>query len=131
MRHLFACTTHPTDLSPEDLWRNPVGSIRAFSHLANGNLDCLDDGPGRGKQQPPQHGTCPSPWCPSLWCPIVRWTLSYYGRVCLDRHPCRRGCTFSCSGGGCRRCGISTYPKRDGFIPPCRRGCGGIFFCNC
>ena len=28
VRHLFACTTHPTDLSPEDLWRNPVGSIR-------------------------------------------------------------------------------------------------------
>ena len=22
VRHLFACTTHPTDLSPEDLWRN-------------------------------------------------------------------------------------------------------------
>ena len=21
VRHLFACTTHPTDLSPEDLWR--------------------------------------------------------------------------------------------------------------
>ena len=27
VRHLFPCTTHPTDLSPEDLWRNPVGSI--------------------------------------------------------------------------------------------------------
>ena len=39
VRHLFACTTHPTDLSPEDLWRNPVGSIRAFSYLDNGNLD--------------------------------------------------------------------------------------------
>ena len=25
VRHMFACTTHPTDLSPEDLWRNPVG----------------------------------------------------------------------------------------------------------
>ena len=37
--HLFDCTTHPTDLSPEDLWRNPVGSIRAFSYLDNGNLD--------------------------------------------------------------------------------------------
>ena len=24
VRHLFACTTHPTNLSPEDLWRNPV-----------------------------------------------------------------------------------------------------------
>ena len=31
VRHLFACTTHPTDLSPEDLWRNPVRSIRAIS----------------------------------------------------------------------------------------------------
>ena len=39
VRHLFACTTHPTDLSPEDLWPNPVGSIRAFSYLDNGNLD--------------------------------------------------------------------------------------------
>ena len=39
VRHLFDCTTHPTDLSPEDLWRNPVGSIRAFSNLDNGNLD--------------------------------------------------------------------------------------------
>ena len=39
VRHLFACTTHPTDLSPEDLWRNPVRSIRAFSYLHNGNLD--------------------------------------------------------------------------------------------
>ena len=25
---VFACTTHPTDSSPEDLWRNPVGSQR-------------------------------------------------------------------------------------------------------
>ena len=39
VRHMFACTTHPTDLSPEDLWRNQVGSIRAFSYLDNGNLD--------------------------------------------------------------------------------------------
>ena len=54
VRHLLACTTHPTDLSPEDLWRNPARSIRAFSYLDNGNLDGLDDGPGRGKQQ--QHG---------------------------------------------------------------------------
>ena len=51
VRHLFACNAHPTDLSPEDLWRNPVGSIRAFSYLDNGNLDWLEDGPGRGKQQ--------------------------------------------------------------------------------
>ena len=39
VRHLFACTTHPTDLSLEDLWRNPVRSICAFSYLDNGNLD--------------------------------------------------------------------------------------------
>ena len=39
MRHMFACTTHTTNLSPEDLWRNPVRSIRAFSYLDNGNLD--------------------------------------------------------------------------------------------
>ena len=39
VRHLFACTTHPTDLSSEDLWRNPVRSIRAFGYLDNGNLD--------------------------------------------------------------------------------------------
>ena len=39
VRHLFVCTTHPTDLSPEDLWRKPVGSIRASSYLDNGNLD--------------------------------------------------------------------------------------------
>ena len=37
--HLVACTTHPADLSLEYLWRNPVGSIRAFSNLSNGNLD--------------------------------------------------------------------------------------------
>ena len=37
--HLLACTTHPTDLSPEDLWWIPVISIRAFSYLDNGNLD--------------------------------------------------------------------------------------------
>ena len=39
VRHLFACNTHPTDLSPEDLWRNPVRSIRASSYIDNGNLD--------------------------------------------------------------------------------------------
>ena len=31
VRHLFVCKAHPTDLSPEDLWWNPVGSIRAFT----------------------------------------------------------------------------------------------------
>ena len=39
VRNLFACNTQPTDWSPEDLCRNPVGSIRAFSYLDNGNLD--------------------------------------------------------------------------------------------
>ena len=49
--HLFACTTHPTDLSPEDLLPNPVRSICAFSYLDNGHLDLLEEGPGLGKQQ--------------------------------------------------------------------------------
>ena len=31
VRHLFACNAHPTDLSPENLWRFPVGLISAFS----------------------------------------------------------------------------------------------------
>ena len=39
--HLFVCTTHPTDLSPEDLWRNPVRSIRAFSYLTTETLTDL------------------------------------------------------------------------------------------
>ena len=39
VRHLFTCNTHPTDLSPDNLWRDPVGSSRAFSYLDNGNLD--------------------------------------------------------------------------------------------
>ena len=39
VRHLFACTIHPTYLSPEDLWWNSVRSIRAFSYFDNGNLD--------------------------------------------------------------------------------------------
>ena len=44
-RYLFACNNHPTDLSPEDLWWNPVRSIRALNYLNNGNLDLLDNGP--------------------------------------------------------------------------------------
>ena len=43
MIHLFACNAHPTDLSPEDLWRNPVGSIGTFSYLDNRNLDFTTD----------------------------------------------------------------------------------------
>ena len=39
VRQLFACNKHPTDLSPEDLWRNPVKSIRALNYLDNGNLN--------------------------------------------------------------------------------------------
>ena len=39
VRHLFAYNTHPTDLSHEDLWRNPVGSIRKLSYLDDRNLD--------------------------------------------------------------------------------------------
>ena len=59
VRHLYACTTHPTDLSPEDLWRNPVGSIRAFSSLDNRSLDRLEDGHGRGKHQQQDDGGNP------------------------------------------------------------------------
>ena len=40
VRHLFACTTHRTNnLSPEDLWRNLVELVLAFSYLDNENLD--------------------------------------------------------------------------------------------
>ena len=39
VRHSFAGNKHPTDLSPEDLWRNPVRSIRALSYFDNGNID--------------------------------------------------------------------------------------------
>ena len=35
VRHRFACTSHPTDLL--SLWRNRVGSIRAFSYLDGSN----------------------------------------------------------------------------------------------
>ena len=51
MRHLFGCNAHPTDLSSEDLWRNPVGSVRAFSYVDDRDLDWLDDGPSSSKQQ--------------------------------------------------------------------------------
>ena len=33
VRHLLACNEHLAGLSLEDLWRNPVGSIREFSYL--------------------------------------------------------------------------------------------------
>ena len=36
---LGGSTTCKRESSPEDLWRNPVRSIRAFSYLDNGNLD--------------------------------------------------------------------------------------------
>ena len=38
-RRLFACNTHLTDLSLEDLWRNTVGSIRAFDYIDENKLD--------------------------------------------------------------------------------------------
>ena len=56
VRHMFACTTHPNDLSPQDIWQNPVGSICAFSSLDNGKLNWLEDGPGRGKQHQDEGG---------------------------------------------------------------------------
>ena len=37
--HLFTCTAHPTDLTPVDLWQNPVESIREFSYLDARNLE--------------------------------------------------------------------------------------------
>ena len=49
VRHVFACTTHQTDLSPEELWR-----IRwdQFVRLATSTTETvLDNGPGRRKQQ--------------------------------------------------------------------------------
>ena len=49
--HLFACNTHPTDFSPEDLWQNPVKSICNFCYLDDRNLEWLDKGPDHGKQQ--------------------------------------------------------------------------------
>ena len=36
--HLFTCNAHPTNLSTEDLWRKPVGSIHEFSYLDDRNL---------------------------------------------------------------------------------------------
>ena len=38
VRHLFTCTTHPTDLSPEDLWR-----WDQFVHLAISTTETLTD----------------------------------------------------------------------------------------
>ena len=35
----------------QDLWQNPVESTCVLSYLDNRNIDWLDDGPGRGKQQ--------------------------------------------------------------------------------
>ena len=39
VRYFFTCNAHPTELSPEDLWRNPVGSNRKFSYLDDRNLE--------------------------------------------------------------------------------------------
>ena len=39
VKHLFACTTHPTTLIPSDLWSKPVETIREFSYLEEGSLD--------------------------------------------------------------------------------------------
>ena len=37
--HLFACTAHPTDLTPLDLWLKPVETIRELNYLDNNNLE--------------------------------------------------------------------------------------------
>ena len=41
----------PDGLVTRGSMADPVGSIRTFIYLDNINLDWLDDGPGRGKQQ--------------------------------------------------------------------------------
>ena len=40
------------NLSPVDLWQNPVESSRAVSYLDDWNLELLDKRPDHGKQQP-------------------------------------------------------------------------------
>ena len=40
VKHLFACPAHPTTLIPSDLWSKPVETIREFSYLEEGRLDC-------------------------------------------------------------------------------------------
>ena len=44
-KHLFACPAHPTTLIPSDLWSKPVESMREFSYLEEGNLDCDEPRP--------------------------------------------------------------------------------------
>ena len=39
--HLFTFNAHQTDLTLEDLWQNPVESIREFSYLTTGTLNDL------------------------------------------------------------------------------------------
>ena len=39
VKHIFACSAHPTTLIPLDIWSKPVESIREFSYLEEGNLD--------------------------------------------------------------------------------------------
>ena len=48
VRHLFACNAHPTDFTLEDLWQNPVESIRKFSYLDDRNLGFQRSRPTRG-----------------------------------------------------------------------------------
>ena len=39
--HLFACNAHPTDLSTEDLWQNPVDQVVRLATSATGILTDL------------------------------------------------------------------------------------------
>ena len=41
MRHLIACNTHPTDLSPEDLWRIPWDRSVRLATSTTGTLTDL------------------------------------------------------------------------------------------
>ena len=77
VRHLCACNAHPNDLSPEDLWQNPVASIRALNYLDDRNLDCLDDGPSSGKQQQQQQHDKKKKLSKQYHCYLCVWCIFY------------------------------------------------------
>ena len=39
IKHLFNCPSHPTTMTPSDLWNRPVDAIRELSYLEAGILD--------------------------------------------------------------------------------------------
>ena len=93
VRHLFAYTTHPTDLPPEDLWRNPMRSISTFSYLDNVNLDWLNDGPGRGKQLQQQQASRGGVTCSLCQIRCIIWRGVAIKTKPLTYHP-RNQLTF-------------------------------------